>query len=54
LAGGATGSIGDPSGKTQERQLLSNEKIAHNIACVKRQLARFLDFESKTNPALLL
>ena len=54
LAGGATGSIGDPSGKTQERQLLSNEKIAHNIDCVKRQLARFLDFESKTNPALLL
>lgn len=54
LAGGATGSIGDPSGKTQERQLLSNEKIAHNIASVKRQLARFLDFESKTNPALLL
>ncbi len=54
LAGGATGSIGDPSGKTQERQLLSNEKIAHNIACVKKQLARFLDFDSKTNPALLL
>src|SRR5512136_2859583 len=39
LAGGATGSIGDPSGKTQERQLLTKEVIAANIAGVKRQLA---------------
>jgi tyrosyl-tRNA synthetase len=54
LAGGATGSIGDPSGKTQERQLLTPEVLAHNIAKVKEQLKRLLDFETKTNPARLL
>jgi tyrosyl-tRNA synthetase len=54
LAGGATGSIGDPSGKTQERQLLTKEVLDHNIACVKEQLKRLLDFETKTNPARLL
>ena len=54
LAGGATGSIGDPSGKTQERQLLSMETIATNIRGVKEQLQRLLDFETKTNPARLL
>lgn len=54
VAGGATGSIGDPSGKTAERQLLSLEAIAHNIAAVKEQLKRLLDFEAKANPALLL
>ncbi len=54
LAGGATGSIGDPSGKTQERQLLTKEVIARNIAGVKRQLQMLLDFETKTNPARLL
>ncbi|HEY5915349.1 MAG TPA: tyrosine--tRNA ligase [Verrucomicrobiae bacterium] len=53
LAGGATGSIGDPSGKTQERQLLTKEVIAANIAGVKRQLQMLLDFETKTNPARL-
>jgi len=54
LAGGATGSIGDPSGKTQERQLLTKETIAANIAKVKEQLRRLLDFDTKTNPARLL
>ncbi|MGC8743981.1 MAG: tyrosine--tRNA ligase [Verrucomicrobiia bacterium] len=54
VAGGATGSIGDPSGKTQERQLLSKETLAYNISRVKQQLSRLLDFDSKTNPALLL
>lgn len=54
LAGGATGSIGDPSGKTQERQLLTKEVLDHNIAQVKEQLKRLLDFETKTNPARLL
>ena len=54
LAGGATGSIGDPSGKTQERQLLTLEIIASNIARVKGQLARLLDFEAAANPARLL
>lgn len=46
LVGGATGMIGDPSGKSQERNLLSEETLRHNVACIKKQLARFLDFES--------
>ncbi len=54
LAGGATGSIGDPSGKTAERQLLTKELLDHNIASVKLQLAKLLDFETKQNPACLL
>jgi len=54
LAGGATGSIGDPSGKTQERQLLTKEVLDHNIASVKEQLKRLLDFETKINPARLM
>jgi tyrosyl-tRNA synthetase len=54
LAGGATGSIGDPSGKTQERQLLTLEVLANNIAKVKEQLRRLLDFDTSTNPARLL
>ena len=54
LAGGATGSIGDPSGKTAERQLLTLEVIAGNIARVKEQLQRLLDFEAPANPARLL
>src|SRR3954468_9132915 len=54
LAGGATGSIGDPSGKTQERQCLTKEVLRINIARVKEQLRCLLDFEAKTNPARLL
>jgi tyrosyl-tRNA synthetase len=54
VAGGATGSIGDPSGKTQERQLLTKEILDHNIASVKVQLAKLLDFETKENPARLM
>jgi tyrosyl-tRNA synthetase len=54
LAGGATGSIGDPSGKTQERQLLTKEVLDANIAKVKEQLRRLLDFDCQPNPALLL
>jgi tyrosyl-tRNA synthetase len=54
VAGGATGSIGDPSGKTAERQLLTPEILAHNVARVKEQLKRLLDFETKKNPAQLL
>jgi tyrosyl-tRNA synthetase len=54
LAGGATGSIGDPSGKTQERQLLTLDVLDANIAGVKEQLKRLLDFDSKTNPARLM
>ena len=46
LVGGATGMIGDPSGKSQERNLLNEETLRHNVACIKEQLARFLDFDS--------
>lgn len=45
LVGGATGMVGDPSGKTAERQLLDTDTIAHNLACQRAQLERFLDFE---------
>lgn len=54
VAGGATGSIGDPSGKSAERQLMTREVIDANIACVKEQLRRLLDFETKSNPARLV
>ena len=46
LVGGATGMIGDPSGKSAERNLLTEEVLAHNIEGIKKQLAKFLDFES--------
>lgn len=46
LVGGATGMIGDPSGKSAERNLLNEETLRHNVDCIKAQLARFLDFES--------
>jgi tyrosyl-tRNA synthetase len=45
LAGGGTGLIGDPSGKTKERQLLSVDRVAYNVERIKKQLARFLDFD---------
>ena len=54
VAGGATGSIGDPSGKTAERQLLTREVLEANIAKEKEQLRRWLDFEGQTNPARLV
>ena len=46
LVGGATGMIGDPSGKSQERNLLNEETLRHNVECIKAQLGRFLDFNS--------
>ena len=46
LVGGATGMIGDPSMKSAERNLLDEATLAHNVTCIKAQLARFLDFES--------
>ncbi len=54
IAGGGTGMIGDPSGKTQERKLLSLEDIEANLEGIKKQLAKFLDFDAKTNPAKLV
>src|ERR1051325_7900053 len=54
LASGATGRIGDPSGKSQERQLLTAEVLSANISKVKEQLRRLLDFDTANNPARLL
>ncbi len=54
VAGGATGSIGDPSGKTAERQLLTKEVLDANIASVKEQLRKLLDFDVASNPARLV
>jgi tyrosyl-tRNA synthetase len=54
IAGGGTGLIGDPSGKTKERQLLTREQVEANLAGIKEQLSRFLDFDSTANPARIL
>jgi len=54
LAGGATGMIGDPSGRSAERNLLTREQLTHNIACIKQQLSRLLDFSAAGNPARLV
>jgi tyrosyl-tRNA synthetase len=51
LVGGATGMVGDPSGKSQERNLLTQETIQHNLECVKKQLEKFLDFNCGANSA---
>lgn len=54
LAGGATGMIGDPSGTSAERNLLSTDELAHNLERIKEQLARFIDFNAKSNPGMLV
>lgn len=54
LAGGATGMVGDPSGKSDERNLQSPDQVAHNIAAIKSQLTKFLDFDTPQNPARLV
>jgi tyrosyl-tRNA synthetase len=54
IAGGGTGMIGDPSGKTQERALLGLEQIEQNLQGIKAQLAHFLDFDTPTNPARIV
>jgi len=54
IVGGGTGMIGDPSGKSQERTLLTLEQIDHNVAGLREQLARFLDFERAGNAARLV
>jgi tyrosyl-tRNA synthetase len=54
LVGGGTGLIGDPSGKTAERQLLTIEQVEVNVAGIRAQLSRFLDFESTVAPARLV
>src|SRR5437764_3870516 len=54
IAGGGTGLIGDPSGKTKERQLLTHEQVEANLEGIKEQLSRFLDFNATSNPALIV
>lgn len=54
LIGGATGMIGDPSGKSKERNLLDEETLRHNQACIKKQLEKFLDFDSDADNAAVL
>jgi tyrosyl-tRNA synthetase len=54
VVGGATGMIGDPSGKSQERNLLSLEMLERNVAAIREQMRRFLDFDAPSNAAMLV
>jgi tyrosyl-tRNA synthetase len=54
IVGGGTGMIGDPSGKSQERTLLTRDQIDQNVAAIRSQLSRFLDFDAKPNPARIV
>ena len=54
IVGGGTGMIGDPSGKSQERVLLSREQLDENLAGIRTQLSRFLDFDAPRNPARIV
>src|SRR5882757_297255 len=54
IVGGGTGMIGDPSGKTKERQLLTAAQVEENLAGIKNQLTPFLDFEAQANPAQII
>src|SRR5436853_7478107 len=54
IAGGGTGLIGDPSGKTKERQLLTNEQVEENLVGIKEQLSRFRAFKATTNAARIV
>ncbi|MBW1679042.1 MAG: tyrosine--tRNA ligase, partial [Deltaproteobacteria bacterium] len=54
LVGGATGMIGDPSGKASERKLLNNDKLKTNVKAIEAQLKRFLDFDKGKHSALVV
>src|SRR4051812_849203 len=54
VVGGATGMIGDPSGKSQERNLLSKEDLQHNVLAIREQMSRFLNFDADKNAARLV
>lgn len=54
LVGGATGMVGDPSGKSAERNLLSEEVLNHNVKCLEHQLKKFLDFNCGANSAVMV
>jgi len=54
IVGGGTGLIGDPSGKTLERPLITKEQVEANLSGIREQLSRFLDFDSRKNPAMMI
>jgi len=54
LVGGATGMVGDPSGKSAERNLLSENILFHNVACIEKQLGKFLNFSEGSNAAVMV
>jgi tyrosyl-tRNA synthetase len=54
LVGGATGMVGDPSGKSEERNLLDESVLRYNQECIRKQLEKFLDFETPVNPAIMV
>ena len=54
VVGGVTGMIGDPSGKSKERNLLDEKTLNHNVKAIKQQLSQFIDFDAKENPAVLV
>jgi len=54
LVGGATGMVGDPSGKSAERNLLSEDILFHNVACLEKQLSKFLNFTNGANAAVMV
>lgn len=54
LVGGATGMVGDPSGKNEERNMLNEEVLQHNLACQRKQLEKFLNFDSGANSAQIV
>jgi tyrosyl-tRNA synthetase len=54
IVGGGTGLIGDPSGKSKERPLLTQDQVVHNMECIREQLALFLDFDRSPNGALIV
>jgi tyrosyl-tRNA synthetase len=54
LAGGATGMVGDPSGRSSERNLQTPDQVEHNLVAIREQLSRFLDFSAQKNPARLV
>ena len=53
LVGGATGMVGDPSGKSTERNLLSEDVLQHNVECVRKQLEKFLDFTGSNSAEMV-
>ena len=54
LVGGGTGMVGDPSGRTDMRSMMTRETIAHNVSCFKKQMAKFINFDKGNNAAIIV